>query len=164
MFDELAPIPEWFTTTYSGGFTGGSWPFRALALLALAGAGAWLGSQPAETLSEMQQHSQQFVEELYSGKLLEGAAPGAFGPGRNIPTFEELQRLAEQEDEVTEEAGTAGDDAAAAAGQADPTAQASPGGADAAGEDGDDEDDDEDMASLEASIMAELRAAEQAAE
>ncbi len=111
MFDERFWWTEWFTEPLDARYVGGMWLLRACAIAALAVAVGWAVSQPEGTMEQMQEHSAQFIDELYSGKLLEGAAPSQFGRVGHIPTFDELQRLAEQEENEREAAAEAGAEA-----------------------------------------------------
>ena len=113
-------------------------------------------------MEQMQDHSAQFIDELYSGKLLEGAAPSQFGRVGHIPTFDELQRLAEQEENERETAAAAGaetpTDGSADSDEHGDESSGSANDEEASGSAGDDDDedsagDDEESASLADAIM-----------
>jgi hypothetical protein len=154
MFDERYHVTEWFTDVIDVEWTGGSWIFRVGVAALFVAAVVWVQFLSAAEVSEMGEHSVQFVEELYSGKLLEGAAPSQFGlNGKRIPTFEELERLAEEE--ANEPATKPAEDADADAGEAAnsdnvPADQEEDAAAD------EDQEEEDSRQSLEEALLAEL--------
>jgi hypothetical protein len=131
-------------------YVGGSWMFRVLALGVLVWAGVWVVQQPEVTMDMLGEQSVQFMDELYSGRLLEGASPEDFlNRGRKIPTFEELQRLAQEEEQDTTTQKTA---------QA--TADVSAFEQEVKYDEEAEEDHDDDKESLREALLAELNAAD----
>lgn len=127
LWSNTAMIWDLFSPVYTIEKSEGSaWYWRVGLLGVILGSGYWVASQPDE-LEKFMATNKQFVEDLYAGNLLsDGTGPssglsasssgpaytgpfgGSYGPGSNryggrqanIPRFDELEKMLQEEEEL----------------------------------------------------------------